>query len=45
MAIRHNYSMRSELTELPIHILLVETQAKDLDKEMHQDPDSHLIPQ
>ena len=36
----------SELSELAIHTLLVETHASDLDREMYQDPDSdrYLIP-
>ena len=36
----------SELSELAIHTLLVETRAKDLDREVYQDPDSdrYLIP-
>ena len=36
----------SELSELAIHTLLVETRARDLDREMYQDPDSdrYLIP-
>ena len=41
-----NSSSGSELTELPIHTLLVETRARDLDREVYQDPDSdrYLIP-
>ena len=41
-----NSSSGSELSELAIHTLLVETQARDLDRELYQDPDSdrHLIP-
>ena len=41
-----NSSSGSELSELAIHALLVETRARDLDKEVHQDPDSdcYLIP-
>ena len=37
---------RSELSELAIHTLLVETRARDLDREVYQDPDSdrYLIP-
>ena len=36
----------SELSELAIHTLLVETRARDLDREVYQDPDSdrYLIP-
>ena len=36
----------SELSELAIHTLLVETRVRDLDKEVYQDPDSdrYLIP-
>ena len=36
----------SELSELAIHIVLVETRARDLDREVYQDPDSdrYLIP-
>ena len=36
----------SELSELAIHTLLVESRARDLDREMYQDPDSdrYLIP-
>ena len=30
----------SELSELAIHTLLVETRARDLDREVYQDPDS-----
>ena len=39
-------SSGSELSELAIHTLLVETRARDLDKEVYQDPDSdrYLIP-
>ena len=39
-------SSRSELSELAIHTLLVETRARDLDRELYQDPDSnrYLIP-
>ena len=41
----HTYSDRnsstgSELSELAIHTLLVETRARELDRELHQDPDS-----
>ena len=41
-----NWSSGSELPELAIHTLLVETRARDLDREMYQDPDSdrYLIP-
>ena len=41
-----NSSSGSELSELAIHTLLVETQARDLDREVYQDPDSdhYLIP-
>ena len=41
-----NSSSGSELSELAIHTLLVETRASDLDREMYQDPDSdrYLIP-
>ena len=41
-----NSSSGSELSELAIHTLLVETCARDLDREMYQDPDSdrYLIP-
>ena len=41
-----NSSSGSELSELPIHTLLVETSARDLDREVYQDPDSYryLIP-
>ena len=35
-----NSSSGSELSELAIHTLLVETRARDLDREVHQDPDS-----
>ena len=39
-------STGSELSELAIHIILVETRARDLDREVYQDPDSdrHLLP-
>ena len=39
-------STRSELSELVIHTLLVETRARDLDREVYQDPDSdrYLVP-
>ena len=39
-------STGSELSEIAIHMLLVETRAKDLDREVYQDPDSdrYLIP-
>ena len=33
-------SSGSELSELVIHILLVETRARDLDRDVNQDPDS-----
>ena len=41
-----NSNWGSELSELAIHTLLVETRARDLDREMYQDPDSdrYLIP-
>ena len=41
-----NSSSGSELSELAIHKLLVETHARDLDREVYQDPDSdrYLIP-
>ena len=41
-----NSSSGSELSELAIHTLLVETRAMDLDREVYQDPDSdrYLIP-
>ena len=41
-----NSSSGSELSELSIHTLLVETRAKNLDREVYQDPDSdrYLIP-
>ena len=41
-----NSSTGSELTELAIHTLLVETRARDLDREVYQDPDSdrYLVP-
>ena len=41
-----NSSSGSELSELAIHALLVETRARNLDREVYQDPDSdrHLIP-
>ena len=41
-----NSSSGSELSELAIHTLLVDTRARDLDREMYQDPDSdrYLIP-
>ena len=35
-----NSSTGSELSELSIHTLLVETRARYLDRELHQDPDS-----
>ena len=34
----------SELSELAIHTLLVEARARDLDREVHQDPDSDRYP-
>ena len=37
-----NLSTGLELSELAIHTLLVETRARDLDKEVYQDPDSAL---
>ena len=41
-----NSSSGSELSELAIHTLLVESRARDLDREVYQDPDSdrYLIP-
>ena len=41
-----NSSSGSDMSELAIHTLLVETRARDLDKELYQDPDSdrYLIP-
>ena len=41
-----NSSSGSELSELAIHTLLVETRARDLDREVYHDPDSdrYLIP-
>ena len=41
-----NLSSGSELSELAIHTLLVETRSRDLDREVYQDPDSYryLIP-
>ena len=41
-----NSSSGSQLSELAIHTLLVETRARDLDREVYQDPDSdrYLIP-
>ena len=41
-----NSSSGSELSELAIHTLLVETRARDLDRKVYQDPDSdrYLIP-
>ena len=35
-----NSSSGSELSELAIHTLLVETRAKNLDREVYLDPDS-----
>ena len=39
-------STGSELSELAIHTLLVETRTRDLDREVYQDPDSdcYLVP-
>ena len=39
-------STGSELSEIAIHTLLVETRARDLDREVYQDPDSdrYLVP-
>ena len=41
-----NSSSGSEISELAIHTLLVETRARDLDRDLYQDPDSdrYLIP-
>ena len=41
-----NSTSGSDLSELAIHTLLVETRARDLDREVYQDPDSdrYLIP-
>ena len=41
-----NSSSGSELSELAIHTLLVETRARDLDRAVYQDPDSdrYLVP-
>ena len=41
-----NSSTGSELSELAIHTLLEETRARDLDREVYQDPDSdrYLVP-
>ena len=41
-----NSSSGSELSEIAIHTILVETRARDLDREVYQDPDSdrYLIP-
>ena len=41
-----NSSSGSELSELAIHTLLVETRARDLDREVYQDPysDRYLKP-
>ena len=41
-----NSSTGLELSELAIHTLLVETRARDLDREVNQDPDSdrYLVP-
>ena len=40
-----NSSTGSEFSELAIHIILVETRARDLDREVYQEPDSdrHLV--
>ena len=35
-----NSSPGSDFSELAIHTLLVETRARDLEREVHQDPDS-----
>ena len=35
-----NWSTGSQLSELAIHTLMVETRARDLDRELNQDPDS-----
>ena len=35
-----NSSTGSELSEIAIHVLLKETRARDLDREVYQDPDS-----
>ena len=41
-----NSSTGSEMSELAIHTLLMETRARDLDREVYQDPDSdrYLVP-
>ena len=41
-----NSSAGSELSEIAFHTVLVETRARDMDREVHQDPDSdrYLIP-
>ena len=41
-----NSSTGSELSDLAIHMLLVETRSRDLDREVYQDPDSdrYLVP-
>ena len=39
-----NLSTGSELSELAIHTLLVETRSRNLDKEVYQDPDSDRYP-
>ena len=41
-----NSSSGSDMSELAIHTLLVETRARDLDREVYQEPDSdrYLIP-
>ena len=41
-----NSSTGLELSELAIHTLLLETRARDLDREVYQDPDSdrYLVP-
>ena len=42
----HRTDPGSELSELVIHTLLVETRARDLDREVYQEPESdrYLIP-
>ena len=39
-----NSSAASDLSELAIHTLLVETRARDLDREVYQDPESDRYP-
>ena len=41
-----NSSTGSELSELAIHTLLMETRARDMDREVYQDPNSnrYLVP-